>query len=260
MDKTVTILLTNDDGFHAPGIKHLFLALQEKYNVIVVAPATQMSGVGHGFTYQKPLGFSKQPFYEFGEGYSVNGTPSDCVKIAIGHILSKKPDFVVSGINNGGNTGVASYYSGTIAAAREGAFWQIPSMAFSLYEQGEEYYSEYTAISVRLFEHLIIENKANNYRNRIFFNVNYPLCKLDDCSGVKYTRQSLSFYNDIYTEKINKNGEKEYWLHGEREDMEQSLDFDAFALDNNFITVTPMHFDATSDQFLSNKIELKNIL
>ncbi len=263
MKKQLKILLTNDDGFSAPGIYHLYNVIKEKYKVIVVAPEEEQSGIGHAFTYHKPLMFHRRVFQDKNIGYSVSGTPADCVKIALGYILSEKPDIIISGINNGDNTGISGYYSGTVSAAREGAFWQVPSIAFSLCEGNPEFFKKYAPISIIIIKKLFFNNTDKiiwNGKNRVFFNVNFPHCHPDECKGIKVTRQSLSYFDDKYIPIKNKKETVEYWLHGERKNLELSEEYDTRAIEKNYISVTPLDIDATSNYKFESLYEIEKML
>ncbi len=260
MNKKLKILLTNDDGYQSKGISHLFSSLKMKYNVTVVAPKSQQSGVGHGFTYKKPIRYNKFALKNEFFGYSVSGTPADCVKFALGHLLPGKPDIVVSGINEGKNIGIANFYSGTIAAAREAAFWRIPSVAFSVCEKACEYFKEYSVVSKQIISKIIVDTKIKEKKSGIFYNVNFPSCHPSSSKGVKITKQSLAFYNDVYNMKKNKNGIKEYWIKGRLDKLESTDDYDAVAIEKDFITVTPLHFDTTAYELIPFLSDIKNIL
>ncbi|MGD9200068.1 MAG: 5'/3'-nucleotidase SurE [Chitinispirillia bacterium] len=265
MDKKQKILLTNDDGFFASGINHLYNVLKKKYIVTVVAPENEQSGVGHAFTYKKPLIVKKRFINDGNFGYSVSGTPSDCIKIAVANILTEKPDLVVSGINNGNNTGIAAFYSGTVAAAREGAFWHIPGIAISLYENSTNLFKEYSHVSERLiniFINNLIYGNPKIFKDRIFLNVNYPACHPDLSKGIRITKQSLAFYIDNYTPKKLDDFTFEYWLNSENSEIgeiEPSNDYDTRAIRNNFITITPLHIDSSEEQSIKLLTRFKKL-
>ncbi len=260
MEIRLRILLTNDDGFSAPGIRHIYTVLKKSHTITVVAPEEEQSGVGHAFTYHKPLTFRERIFQDDIKGYSVSGTPADCVKFALGHILAEKPDVVVSGINNGNNTGIAGYYSGTVAAAREGAFWQIPGIAFSLSEKGVNFFKEYASIAGTILQKMKFDDGMQDLNRRIYYNVNFPSCRPRDCAGIKITRQSLSFWDDRYTAVTKEDGVVEYWLHGERKDVEIDSGYDARAVEKRFVSVTPLQIDATALDRLESSSDLEKIL
>ncbi len=249
MSEKKRILLTNDDGYAAAGIAALYEALCPCYDVTVIAPELEQSGVGHAFSYNNPLYYRQIPA-RFGiPGYIVSGTPSDCVKFGVVHIMESKPDIVVSGMNVGENSGISVFYSGTVAGAREGAFWQIPSVAFSLSESGSKFLSEYTSIASDLLEKIIKVDKryfAEQTHNRVFFNVNFPSCSPGKSKGIRVTRQSLAFYDDRYVSRKTDEGTEQFWLTGEKRGVEESESYDSRALDSGYITITPLNCDATS--------------
>jgi 5'-nucleotidase len=247
MEKKGTILLTNDDGFYAEGIRLVYNELIKNYKVIVSAPETEKSGVGHAFTFNKPLHFKKSDESDSMNGYIVNGTPSDCVKFAISYILPQRPDFVVSGMNFGENSGLSAFYSGTVAAAREGAFWNIPSFAFSICKETVEYAKEYASMVPPILKKLIAANQKIN-SNRTYYNVNFPPCKPSAVKSTKITWQSTAFFDDRY-EKIEVATHESgtgYMIYGEKKDIEHSNAYDSRALMNNIIAITPLTFDSTA--------------
>jgi 5'-nucleotidase len=246
-----TVLLTNDDGYDAPGIRTLYAALAQNYVVVVVAPDGEQSGVGHAFTYHEPLYYKKINDGYAPELYSVSGTPSDCVKFGISHLLHTRPSLVIAGLNRGENSGVASFYSGTVAAAREGAFWKIPSFAFSLCEKGEQFSQQYASLVPRIITHILDATKS--CREIVFFNVNFPPCHPERAKGLAFTRQSMAFFNDSYEKKPaypSLNTREGFFIVGEREEVELSEEYDTRALYNNWITVTPQTYDTTSQNGL----------
>jgi 5'-nucleotidase len=250
-----TVLLTNDDGYDSEGIRLLFHVLKKRYRVIVIAPDSEKSGVGHSFTYHKPLYYRKIENSYAEEVYSVSGSPADCVKFAVSHLLPETPDLIVSGMNMGENSGISSFYSGTVAAAREGAFWKIRSISFSLCEKGEAYAAQYADCIPDIIG-TIMENDTQ-FEKRVFFNVNFPPCHPDKINGLKITKQSMAFFDDRYkviTLKNNGKMQEGFRIYGNKVDIEESYDYDSRALLNNWITVTPHTFDSTSyEDFLKLK-------
>ncbi len=256
-----TILLTNDDGYAAVGIASLYAALSPYYSVTVIAPELEQSGVGHAFSYNSPLFYRPIPQKAGIPGYIVSGTPSDCVKFGVVHILKSKPDIVISGMNVGENSGISVFYSGTVAGAREGAFWQIPSIAFSLSENASAYLDDYSIVAVKILEKIVtIDEKyfAETVHNRVFFNVNFPSCKTQECKGIRATRQSLAFFEDRYISRKQDDGTEEFWLSGEKKGLEESEKYDSRALENGYITVTPLNCDATSHTAIDHLAGLEN--
>jgi 5'-nucleotidase len=253
------ILLTNDDGYAAAGLRLLHDVLAREHDVIVSAPEREQSGVGHAFTYNTPLKYRPIPADVGMNGYIVSGTPSDSVKFAMGHLLKQKPDVVVSGMNIGENSGVSSIYSGTVAAAREGAFWQVLSMAFSLCVEGRDHAAHYAPVAAGLLTGIasLSRNGMGNEKNRIFFNVNFPGCNPSEAKGIRVTRQSLAFFDDRYRHDQAEGREDHFWIYGEKQDVEQADDYDSRALMNRYITITPMHFDSTADTALRHLKKLE---
>ena len=247
----LTILLTNDDGIGAEGIWDLHEELATIATVTVAAPEKEQSGVGHAFTFNTPLHYERQSLSKGRNGFVVCGTPVDCVKFGISFLLPKRPLAVVAGINAGENSGLSAFYSGTVAAAREGAFWDIPSFAFSLCTGGEHYRRQYAAIAVDLVQHLLARERTRK-SHKIYYNINFPPCSPDDCHGIKVTSQSMAFFDDRY-ETIDVEShrtKKGYVIYGEKKNIESSDAYDSRALINRYITVTPLSFDATAHQRL----------
>jgi 5'-nucleotidase len=242
-----TILLTNDDGITAQGIGDLYEEISKTASITVVAPDRERSGTGHAFTFNEPLHYEKKHIRHGFDGFIVSGTPVDCVKFAISYLLPERPGVVVAGVNVGENSGLSAFYSGTVAAAREGAFWGIPSIAFSLCSGGERYLKEYIIYASNILKWIIsLERRKKNHST--YYNVNFPACAPQKSGGIKITAQSLAFFDDRY-ETIDVKAhhtKKGYIIYGEKKDIEQSNLFDSCALMNNYITITPLTFDATA--------------
>jgi 5'-nucleotidase len=265
-----TVLLTNDDGIFAPGIRVLYEKMLCDATVIVVAPDREQSGVGHAFTFNVPIHYEKTGADHIPPGYVISGTPVDCVKFAVSHLMKKHPDVIISGLNLGENSGLSAFYSGTVAAAREGAFWDITSIAFSLCIEGKEYLDEYAAMTPVIMKQLVMADKKREKREeRIFYNVNFPACNPAEIRGIKITQQSRAFFDDRY-ERIevatHRTGEG-FVIIGGKIDIELSDDYDSRALMNGFITITPLSFDATSREGIDalketelNEIAFKAVL
>ena len=242
-----TILLTNDDGFHARGIKCLYDALSTRYDVTVAAPEKEQSGVSHTFTFMKPLVFREAGESDQMPGYIIQGAPADCVKFAVSTLMKKMPDIIVSGINDGDNSGIAAFYSGTVAATREGAFYGIPSFAFSMFNRRNQYMERYAAMAPGLIEK-ILGAPHPPLDTRVFYNVNFPACNPDESKGVRVTWQSMANYEDYY-KRIDDEKDPSYGgynVYGDRNGMEKSNAFDARAVLNGYIAVTPMSIDSTA--------------
>jgi 5'-nucleotidase len=258
--KKPVVLLTNDDGIRAPGIRALYERLVGEMGVVVVAPDREQSGVGHAFTFNAPIHYEETARGFSPPGYVVSGTPVDCVKFAVSHLMEKHPDIIVSGLNLGENSGLSAFYSGTVAAAREGAFWDITSIAFSLCMEGKEHLEAYATMAPRIIGQLVsADNKRKCGKERIFYNVNFPPCKPSKARGIRVTRQSRAFFDDRY-ERIevatHPTGEG-FVIIGEKMDIEMSDEYDSRALMNDYITITPLSFDATAREGIDALHDLK---
>jgi 5'-nucleotidase len=243
----VNVLLTNDDGIEAQGIIQLWRALKRRGDsVTVIAPYAQASGSSHAFTLDKPIYYTPWE-YEDMRGFRVRGTPSDCVKFGIAWLLAEKPALVMSGINHGDNSGLSAFYSGTIAAAREGAFWGVPSFAVS--RRGSTDAQGYAAVAEQavalVFSIMRIGYMPAQPNRTTFYNINFPDCPVEEIEGVSVTRQSCAFFSDHYVPV--EDDHDGLMLQGELENVEQDLSYDVYALDNKRIAVTPLQFDATDE-------------
>jgi 5'-nucleotidase len=256
MTKRLKILLTNDDGYTAEGLKRLYEALRERHEVVVAAPQEEQSGIGHAFTFNKPLQYFPIPDSCGLPGFAVRGTPSDCVKFALGYLLSEKPDAVISGMNDGENSGISGFYSGTVAAAREGAFWRLPSFAFSLSKGNKEYFSAYSKAALDIIDtvtsDILSSAKIDQPGRQIYYNVNFPSCPPEQCKGRKVTRQSCAFFDDRYRRIAIEHDRDGFIIFGEKMDVEESEQFDSRALMNDYTTITPLCFDATAHWMLQD--------
>ncbi|MCX7725359.1 MAG: 5'/3'-nucleotidase SurE [Chitinispirillaceae bacterium] len=240
------ILLTNDDGFETTGIRVLYDILKDHYEITVVAPEKEKSGVGHSFTYKAPL-FYKKVEDSYGKNiYAVKGSPADCVKLAVSYLLPEKPDIIISGINIGENSGICAYYSGTVAGAREGAFWKIKSFAFSLSEEAKEYLVDYASMIPKIIESIV--EISDSFKSDVFFNVNFPNCAPEEIKGIKITKQSMACFDDKY-EEVKIDGSSEHVglrIYGDKVGIETSDEYDSRAILNGWIAITPLSFDATA--------------
>jgi 5'-nucleotidase len=251
MTTRLRILLTNDDGYSSPGIRRLHDVLAREHDVTVSAPQSEQSGIGHAFTFNKPLSYNALPVELGMHGWAVGGTPSDCVKFAVSHLLEQKPHIVVSGMNIGENSGISSFYSGTVAAAREGAFWRLPSIAFSVCSNAVLHLAAYCGKAAEILDRIMTIGPANNGKV-VFYNVNFPDCAPSACKGIKVTRQSLAFFDDRYKRVTTLGAADGFVVYGDKILVEEHDTFDSRALLNNFITVTPLGFDATAEWALPN--------
>lgn len=235
------ILISNDDGIFAQGIYELATELRKIGEVTVVAPLTEQSAIGHAITMKTPLRVNK--FFKHNEffGYSVSGTPADCIKMGIKNILKERPDIVVSGINHGSNTAVSILYSGTVSAAREAAIMDIPAIAISVTDHHPQYFETAAKIAANLCKLVL----ANGIRKGTLLNVNVPNIPEQEIKGIKITKQGKSKWDDSYVERIDTFGEKYYWLTGNLTEVDTNLEQDQFAVKNGYASITPVHFDVT---------------
>jgi 5'-nucleotidase len=261
MNKRLKILLTNDDGYASIGLQRIYEVLCARHDVVVAAPQEEQSGIGHAFTFNKPLQFTPIPESSAISGFIIRGTPSDCVKFALSYLLPEKPDVVISGMNDGENSGISGFYSGTVAAAREGAFWRLPSFAFSLSKGERPFFLEYSKAALDIIESVIANTVASRSAvqggMQVYYNVNFPSCAPDKCKGRKVTRQSLAFFDDRYRKIRIGEGEDGFIIFGEKTDVEESELFDSRALMNDYTTITPLCFDSTAHWVLPDLSSLE---
>ena len=237
-----TILVVNDDGITAPGIKALINVMKELGRVVVVAPDGPQSGMGHAITIGKPLRFDKVNLYEGVEMYKCSGTPVDCVKLAVNKIFKgKKPDICVSGINHGLNNSINVIYSGTMSAAVEGAIESIPSIGFSLDDFSQEADFEPCASYVKAITVAVLQN---GLPEGTLLNVNFPQGK--ELRGVKICRQAKAKWAEEFDERKDPYKRPYYWLTGVFQNYDKGQDTDVWALENGYASVVPVQFDLTA--------------
>lgn len=248
--KSLRILVSNDDGINAPGIEALASELRKVGEVVVVAPDKPRSAVGHAITMDFPLRVTK--FRKNGEffGYAVEGTPADCVKLAVRSLLDFKPDLVVSGINHGSNTAINIIYSGTVSAATEGTILGIPSIAVSLTTWQEPDF-RFAAKFSRKLAAFVAEH---HLPDGTLLNVNVPAVDEKHIKGVRVTRQGKTRWDDTFEVRLDPNNKEYYWLKGSLEVMDHAADTDEIAVMNNFISITPIYYDLT-DHVVLKKIK-----
>jgi 5'-nucleotidase len=235
------ILLTNDDGIHAAGLRALFEALRENFDVSIVAPETEMSAVGHAITLNSPLRVRRIQENGSFYGFAVVGTPADCVKIAVKELLERPPDVVLSGINLGRNVGMDILYSGTVSAATEGAFLGYRSAAISLDTRQDPDF-RFAAQFAKGVIRFMVENKL---RDGTALNVNIPAVPPEEIKGVCLTRQGISRFEERFERRTDPRGNTYYWLAGETTVENGMPDADSTVLQQSMITLTPIHYDLT---------------
>jgi 5'-nucleotidase len=249
--KVPTILITNDDGITAPGIRCLVEAVKSFGKVVVVAPDKPQSGMGHAITIGHPLRMNRVEMFEGIESWQVSGTPVDCVKLAVDKILHYKPDICLSGINHGANHSINVIYSGTMSAAMEAAIESIPSVGFSLLDYSYEAdFSTAKQIVANIVTTLLKKKLPSN----LLLNVNIPAIPLELIKGIKICRQAHAKYEEDFEERKDPHGKKYYWLTGEFVNFDKGRDTDVWALKNNFVSVVPIQFDLTHYK-MKNQLE-----
>lgn len=250
MSRKPLILVTNDDGIHAPGITALVKVAQALGEVYVVAPDKPQSGMGHAITINSTLRVDKLNAHPGATSWSCSGTPVDCVKMAINKLLPRKPDLVLSGINHGANHSINIIYSGTMSAAVEGAIEGVPSIGFSLLDYSIE--ADFTAATITAAK-ICSWVLQNGLTKGVCLNVNIPRLHIDEIKGIKTCRQASGTWNEELDERTDPSGRKYYWLTGSFENFEPGKhDTDVWALENGYVSVVPTQFDLTAYNSLKN--------
>ncbi|RYZ22069.1 MAG: 5'/3'-nucleotidase SurE [Chitinophagaceae bacterium] len=242
--KQPLILVTNDDGVTAPGIRNLVEAVKGLGKIVVVAPDKPQSGMGHAITIGLPLRLHRVHYFddESIEAYQCTGTPVDCVKLAVDKVLHQKPDICISGINHGANHSINVIYSGTMSAAVEAAIESIPAIGFSLLDYSLE--ADFTA--ARKYVRQIVEQMLQAPPDKhTVLNVNFPKATPEEIKGIKLCRQAYAKYEEDFLERDDPHGRKYYWLTGEFVNFDEGADTDVWALANNYVSVVPVQFDLT---------------
>ncbi len=235
------VLLTNDDGIYAKGIESLYIALSRDHAVTVVAPETEQSAVGHAITWLDPLRVT--PVNRNGHffGHALNGTPADCIKIAIAELLPSPPDVVVSGINMGANVGVNVIYSGTVSAATEAAILGIPAVAVSIDSFSPRDFSSATEFIPRLLKAIEKEGIPPG----VCLNVNVPDVPAEEVNGIRITHQGSMKCVEKYDRRVDPRSHVYYWLCNSAIQPDLDPSADSSALAGKYISITPIHHDLT---------------
>lgn len=248
------ILVTNDDGVHSPGLISLFDAMKNLGDTYVIAPDRERSAVGHALTMHRPLKVEELREHV----YQINGTPTDCVAVGVNKMLPERPAFVVSGINKGANLGDNITYSGTVSAAIESTIMGIPAFAVSLATQKQSRSLHFeTASRVALDIGKYILNNSLPYDTLL--NVNVPHAEVAGIKGMKLTRQGKRVYDGSIQETFDPHGEKHYWIGGGKPYWEHGEDTDIQAVQDNYISITPIHLDLTNYEalkFLKDRLSI----
>ncbi len=226
----------------------LYKELKKSHGVTVAAPHTEKSSVGHGITLAHPIWHEKVYLHKQLYGYSVTGTPADCVKFAVGVIMKKAPDLVISGINRGSNDGCSVFYSGTVAGAREGALEGIPAFAISLATLGK---ADFT-YSAKMATKLVRLIKKHKIPKGTFLNVNVPNKKASAIKGIKFTQQGLTPIQTVFQKRSDPNLRDYYWMTGDMPKIKKDLNDDTYGIQHDYVTVTPIQSDLTDYQTLTD--------
>ncbi|MBC3757147.1 5'/3'-nucleotidase SurE [Hyunsoonleella sp. SJ7] len=250
MAKKPLILVTNDDGITAPGIRTLIEVMASIGEVVVVAPDSPQSGKGHAITVDSTL-YVEQVESTTGNHleYTCSGTPADCVKLAVREILDRRPDICVSGINHGSNSSINVIYSGTMSAAIEAGIEGIPAIGFSLlnYKWSAKFYD------CKTFVKTITENVLKHgLQKGVVLNVNIPDLPEDEIKGIKICRQARANWVEEFDKRKNPSGRDYYWLTGKFVNLDGGEDTDEWALEHNYVSVVPVQFDLTAHHCIQN--------
>jgi 5'-nucleotidase len=242
------ILLTNDDGIHAEGLRFLRVAAERLGRVTVVAPETEQSAVGHSITLYDPIKALEVTKNGAFYGYAISGTPADSVKLALHKLLPEPPDLVISGINNGANLGINVLYSGTVSAATEAAILGVPSMAVSLAQKKDPNF-EWTLPHIDRVARWVLEH---GLPRGVALNVNCPALPPEQVLGYRLTRQGLTPFRERFEQREDPRGNRYYWLAGEAAVQEMDEFTDSVAVRNGYVSISPLYYDLTAHSFAAD--------
>src|SRR5690606_88209 len=251
MKEKPLILVTNDDGITAPGLRALIKIMNEIGDVVVVAPDSPQSAMGHAITinstlYCEPVDIDHEsPQIE----YSCSGTAADCVKLAVNEILNKKPAICVSGINHGSNSSINVIYSGTMSAAVEAGIEDIPAIGFSLCDYSWQANFEAVTDYVKT---ITLNALKHGMPQGVVLNVNFPKLKKNEIKGIKVCRQARATWMEEFDKRTNPQGREYYWLTGKFVNLDKGEDTDEWALANGYVSLVPVQFDLTAHHAIQN--------
>ena len=244
------ILVTNDDGVRAPGLRSLIEVMTEIGEVVVVAPDSPRSGMGHAITINSPLYCDKIKVTDGPQlEYSCSGTPADCVKLAVNELLNKKPDLCVSGINHGSNSSINVVYSGTMSAAIEACIEGVPAIGFSLLDF--KWNADFKPLK-KYIKKISLEALEKGIPKDVVLNVNFPLLQNTKIKGMKICRQARAHWIEEFDKRTNPMGREYYWLTGTFINEDKGEDTDEWALNKGFISIVPTQFDLTAHHSLQH--------
>ncbi|RZS97314.1 5'/3'-nucleotidase SurE [Cecembia calidifontis] len=249
MAKKPLILVSNDDGITSKGIRVLVNIMKQLGEVVVVAPDSPQSGMGHAITIGETLRLYEEDIFEDVMAFKSSGTPADCVKLAKHYVLKdRRPDLVVSGINHGSNTSISVLYSGTMSAAIEGALEGLPSIGFSLCDYSSK--ADFSHVEEYVFK-ISKQVLENGLAKGVALNVNFPPKRNEPIKGVKVCRQAHAKWQEEFSERYDPNGRKYFWMAGNFVNFDKGEDNDEWAIANNYVSIVPCQYDLTAHHAIS---------
>jgi 5'-nucleotidase len=247
--KRPLILVSNDDGITARGIRHLVNVMSNLGDVVVVAPDSPQSGMGHAITIGDTLRLSEVDIFDKADAYKCSGTPADCVKIAKHFVLKDRTaDLVVSGINHGSNTSISVLYSGTMSAAIEAALEGTPAIGFSLCDY--DHRADFSHI-LDYVESIAAQALEKGITKGVALNVNFPPKRNESVRGIKVCRQANAKWQEEFDQRYDPNGRRYFWMAGNFVNFDKGEDNDEWAIANNFISIVPVMYDLTAHHAIS---------
>lgn len=238
------ILISNDDGITAPGIRTLVKVMKELGEVVVVAPNSPQSGMGHAITVGDTLRLEEVHIFDDVKAYECSGTPADCVKMAKHYVLKdRQPDLIVSGINHGSNTSISVLYSGTMSAALEGAIEGMPAIGFSLCDYSWEADFSHTEKWIKI---IVEQALSKGISKGVALNVNIPTKQNEEIKGIKVCRQARAKWEENFDERFDPFGRKYFWMAGNFVNFDKGEDNDEWAIANNYVSIVPCQYDLTA--------------
>lgn len=247
--KRPLILVSNDDGITSKGIRTLVEVMKELGEVVVVAPDSPQSGMGHAITIGNTLRLEETDIFDDVTAYECSGTPADCVKLAKHFVLKdRRPDLVVSGINHGSNTSISILYSGTMSAAIEGAIEGMPAIGFSLCDYSSDADFSHTREYVKKIAQTVLEK---GLAKGVALNVNFPPKRNENIKGIKICRQARAKWQEEFDQRYDPNGRRYFWLAGNFVNFDKGEDNDEWSIANNYVSVVPCLFDLTAHHAIS---------
>ncbi|SMD44965.1 5'-nucleotidase /3'-nucleotidase /exopolyphosphatase [Aquiflexum balticum DSM 16537] len=249
MKKKPLILVSNDDGITSKGIRVLVNVMKQLGDVVVVAPDSPQSGMGHAITIGETLRLYEEDIFPDVQAFKSSGTPADCVKLAKHYVLKdRQPDLVVSGINHGSNTSISVLYSGTMSAAIEGALEGLPSIGFSLCDYSSK--AEFSHVEEYVYK-ISKQVLENGIAKGVALNVNFPPKRNESIRGIKICRQAHAKWQEEFSERFDPNGRKYFWMAGNFVNFDKGEDNDEWAIANNFVSIVPCQYDLTAHHAIS---------